>query len=252
MIVLKTEEQIDGIRKSCHMLCELLDSLKDVIKVGVSTKDIDNYCYNWIIKRKAKPACLHFEGYPATACISVNDVIIHGIPSKKEIIKDGDIVSVDLCIDLNGYISDSARTYMVGNVDSKTAKLVKVTEECLYRGIEAASMPHARILDIGRAVQQHAEKNGFSPIKEYCGHGVGLELHEDPEIPNYVCHHLGNPRIKEGMVFAIEPMINMGSEDILDDDPDGWTVRTADGKPAAHFEHTVAITKNGLEILTKI
>jgi len=252
MIFLKTEQQIDGIRKSCHMLCELLDSLDKVIKVGVSTKDIDKYCYEWIIARKAKPACLHFEGYPATACISVNDVIIHGIPNKKHIIKDGDIVSVDLCIDLNGYISDSARTYMVGNVDPKVQKLVKVTEECLYKGIEAASMPRARISDIGKAVSDHAHKFGFAPIEEYCGHGVGLELHEDPEIPNYVCHHLGNPRIREGMVFAIEPMINMGSKEILDDDPDGWTVRTADGLPAAHFEHTVAITKDGLEILSKI
>ena len=252
MIVLKTEKEIEGIRKSCHMLCRLLDSLNDVIKPGISTKDIDKYCYNWIKARKAKPACLNYEGFPASTCISVNDVIIHGIPSNKEIIQNGDIVSVDLCIDLDGYISDSARTYMVGDVDPKVAKLVKVTEECLYKGIEAASKPKARISDIGAAVSEHARKNGFEPIQEYCGHGVGLELHEDPEIPNYVCHHLSNPRLREGMVFAIEPMINMGSADILDDDPDGWTVRTLDGKPAAHFEHTVAITSNGLEILSKI
>lgn len=251
MILLKTEEQIDGIRNSCHMLCQLLDSLEGRIKPGMSTKDIDTYCYEWITGRNAKPACLHYEGFPATACISVNEEVIHGIPRRNKIIQDGDIVSVDICIDLKGYISDSARTYQVGNVKPEVQKLVKVTRECLYRGIEAASAPHARIMDIGDAVYKHATKNGFSVLREYCGHGVGLDLHEDPEVPNYVCHFLPNPRIREGMVFAIEPMIHMGTKSmkLLDDD---WTVVTADGKPAAHFEHTVAITHNGLEILSQI
>lgn len=251
MILLKTEEQIDGIRKSCHMLCELLDSLEGRIKPGMSTKEIDTYCHDWIITRHAKPACLHYEGFPASTCISVNDEIIHGIPRKNKIINDGDIVSIDLCIDLKGFISDSARTYMIGDVDSKVQKLVKVTKECLYKGIEAASQPRARIQDIGRAVYSHATSNGFGVIREYTGHGVGLELHEDPEVPNYVSTFMGNPRIREGMVFAIEPMINMGSKDIIEMD-DGWTVKTKDGKPSAHFEHTVAITHNGLEILSQI
>lgn len=251
MILLKTEEQIDGIRKSCHMLCELLDSLEGRIKPGMSTKDIDTYCYEWIIARNGKPACLHYEGFPATACISVNDEIIHGIPKKNRIINEGDIVSVDICINLKGYISDSARTYIVGDVDPQVRKLVSVTRECLYKGIEAASQTHARIQDIGRAVYAHATKNGFSVIREYTGHGVGLDLHEDPEVPNYVSPFMANPRIREGMVFAIEPMINMGKKEIIEMD-DGWTVKTADGKPSAHFEHTVAITHNGLEILTEI
>ncbi len=251
MILLKTEEQIDGIRKSCHMLCELLDSLEGRIKGGMSTKEIDTYCHDWIVSRKGKPACLHYEGFPATACISVNEEVIHGIPKKNKIIQDGDIVSVDICINLNGYISDSARTYMVGDVKPEVRKLVEVTEECLYKGIEAASQKNARVMDIGRAVYEHANKNGFGVMREYTGHGVGLDLHEDPEIPNYVCHSLGNPRLREGMVFAIEPMIQLGTHKINELD-DGWTVVTADGKPAAHFEHTVAITKNGLEILTKI
>ena len=251
MILLKTEEQIDGIRNSCHMLCELLDSLEGRIKPGMSTKEIDTYCHDWIIARKAKPACLHFEGFPASTCISVNEEVIHGIPKKSKIIQDGDIVSIDLCINLKGYISDSARTYMIGSVKPEVQKLVKVTRECLYRGIDAASQKNARVMDIGRAVYEHATKNGFSVMREYTGHGVGLELHEDPEIPNYVCHTLGNPRLREGMVFAIEPMIHMGTHKIIDID-DGWTVVTADGKPAAHFEHTVAITHNGLEILSQI
>lgn len=249
MIVLKTNEQIDGIRKSCHMLCDLLDSLEDRIKIGMSTKEIDSYCYQYIVDRGGKPACLGFEGFPATACISINDEIIHGIPKKNRFVQDGDLVSVDLCIDLKGYISDSARTYMVGNVKPEYQKLVKVTKECLSRGIEAASQKGARIQDIGEAVYNHATKNGFGVVREYLGHGVGLDLHEDPEVPNYRSTFLGNPRIREGMTFAIEPMINFGKKDIVEMD-DGWTVCTKDGLPSAHFEHTVAITENGLEILS--
>lgn len=250
MIILKTEQQIDGIRQSCHMLCDLLDSLDGKIKPGMSTKDIDVYCHDWIVKRHAKPACLHYEGFPAATCVSVNEEVIHGIPSRNKIIHDGDIVSVDLCINLKGYISDSARTYLVGNVSPAVQKLVNVTRECLYKGIEAASLPHARIQDIGSAVYKHAKANGFDVIRDYCGHGVGLDLHEDPEIPNFVSLTMSNPRIREGMVFAIEPMVHMGTHkiNVLDDD---WTVVTADGKPAAHFEHTVAITHNGLEILSE-
>lgn len=249
MIILKTDEQIEGIRKSCHMLCDLLDSLEGKIKPGMSTKDVDTYCHQFIVKRGGKPACLGFEGFPAATCISVNDEIIHGIPKKTHIIQDGDLVSVDICIDLKGYISDSARTYMIGNVKPEYQKLVKVTKECLNLGIEAASKNGARIQDIGDAVYKHATKNGFGVIREYLGHGVGLDLHEDPEVPNYRALTLPNPRIREGMTFAIEPMINFGKKDIIDME-DGWTVCTADGLPSAHFEHTVAITSNGLEILT--
>lgn len=250
MILLKTEEQIDGIRKSCHMLCDLLDSLEGRIKPGMSTKDIDIYCHDWIVSRNAKPECLGFEGFPASTCVSVNDEVIHGIPRKNHIINDGDIVSVDLCINLKGYISDSARTYLVGNVAPDVQKLVRVTKECLDLGIQAAAKEHARIHDIGEAVFRHADKFGYGVVRDYCGHGVGLEMHEDPEVPNYVCHSCGNPRIREGMTFAIEPMINMGTKyvDVLDDD---WTVVTADHKVSAHWEHTVAITHNGLEILTQ-
>ncbi len=251
MIVLKTEEQIDGIRRSCHMLCNLLDSLNDVVKEGMSTKELDSYCHSWILKNGGKPACLHYEGFPAATCISVNEEVIHGIPKKNKIIKEGDLVSVDLCINLKGYISDSARTYIVGKTSPQNEKLVRVTRECLDLGVEAAGQKGARILDIARAVYDHANKNGFGVNRDYTGHGVGLELHEDPEVPNYVSPLMANPRIREGMVFAIEPMIHAGTHKcvVLDD---GWTVLTADGKNAAHFEHTVAITRNGLEVLTKI
>lgn len=251
MIVLKTEEQIEGIRKSCQMLCRLLDSLDGRIKAGMSTRDVDAYCHEWILAHGGKPACLHYEGFPAATCVSVNEEVIHGIPRKNHIINEGDIVSVDLCINLKGYISDSARTWAVGDISQEKEKLIKVTRECLYKGIDAASQPHARIQDIGAAVYKHADRNGFGVVRDYCGHGVGLELHEDPEVPNYTSPMISNPRIREGMVFAIEPMITAKSHrvDVLDD---GWTVVTADGRPSAHFEHTVAITHNGLEILTQI
>ncbi|MCF0237282.1 MAG: type I methionyl aminopeptidase, partial [Sphaerochaetaceae bacterium] len=175
---------------------------------------------------------------------------IHGIPKKNHIIHDGDIVSVDLGINLGGYFSDSARTYCIGNVSPEVEKLVKVTRECLYKGIDALNKSHSRIQDIGEAVFNHANKYGYGVVREYTGHGVGLDVHEEPEIPNYVSHFCGNPRIREGMVLAIEPMINLGTKNIIDLD-DGWTVITADGKPSAHWEHTVAITKNGPEILTE-
>lgn len=251
MILLKTDQQIDGIRKSCKLLAELLDSLNDKVVSGMSTYDLDQICHHWIIKHGGRPAFLHYEGFPGSACISINEEIIHGIPSKKRIINDGDIVSVDLGIILDGYYSDSARTYMVGNVKPEYQKLVNVTRECLYKGISALEKPHCRIQDIGSAVYNHAHKNGFGVVREYCGHGVGIQLHEEPEIPNYVSPFMPNPRIRKGMVIAIEPMINFSCDGIINM-PDGWTVVTADGKPAAHWEHTVAITDNGPEILTQL
>ncbi len=251
MIILKNEAQIDGIRSSCHMLCELLDSIPGVLHDGLSTKDLDTYCHTWIVKRGARPACLHFEGFPAATCISVNEEVIHGIPKKNRIIREGDLVSVDLCINLNGFISDSARTYIVGKTTPERERLVRVTRECLYLGIEAAGKSGARVMDISRAIYDHANKNGFGVNRDYTGHGVGLNLHEDPEIPNYVSPRFSNPRLKPGMVIAIEPMIHQGTYK-CDTLRDGWTVVTSDGKCAAHFEHTVAIMKDGVEILSQI
>ncbi len=251
MIHIKTEEQINGIRLSCKLLAKLLNNLEGFITAGISTKDIDNYCYEYIKKNNALPALLNYEGFPNTACVSINDELIHGIPRSKHIIQNGDIVSVDLCINKDGFISDSAKTYLVGNVPEDVKRLVKVTEECLYKGINAASKNGARLQDIGAAVSKHAENNGFSVVRDYTGHGVGLRVHEEPSVLNFTSKRFPNPKLVKGMVLAIEPMINMGSRGVTVLD-DGWTVVTVDGKMCAHFEHTVAITGKGLEILTQL
>lgn len=252
MIVLKNDRQIDGIRKSCKYLAECLYSLDDFIKPGVTTWDIDKFCYDYIKKIGGIPSCLGYCGYPNSACVSPNEVVIHGIPSKKRFLNEGDIVSVDLCITLDGYVSDSTRTYEVGKVSEAVHKLNTVTRESLYLGIEAAGKKHARIQDIGEAVFRKCSiENGYGVVRDYTGHGVGLDLHEEPEVPNYVHRSMPNPRIVPGMVIAIEPMINMGTYRINQLN-DGWTVVTADGKPACHWEHTVAVTSDGIEILTEI
>lgn len=250
MIQLKSPEEIEGIRKSCHLLSQLLDEVCAYVKAGLSTKDVDRFCYDFIVKNGGRPAFLHFEGFTGSACISINEEVIHGIPRRNRIIHDGDLVSVDLGINLGGFFSDSARTFEIGNVSSELKKLNRVTRECLDIGCQAANIKGARVSDIGKAVFRHASvENGYGVVRDYCGHGVGLQVHEEPEIPNYSCPYLPNPRLKPGMVIAIEPMINLGTDRIINL-KDGWTVVTADGKPSAHWEHTVAITDNGAEILT--
>ncbi|MDD7271518.1 MAG: type I methionyl aminopeptidase [Spirochaetales bacterium] len=252
MIQLKRPHEIEGIKRSGKILAECLLKLEDIIKEGVSTWDIDRFCYLYIKEHKAIPSCLGYCGYPNSACVSVNEVVIHGIPSKKKILKEGDIVSVDLCVTLDGFVSDSTRTYEIGKVSDDVHKLNVVTRECLNVGIEAAGKKGARILDIGTAVFKKAFlENGYGVVRDYTGHGVGFDLHEEPEVPNFNDRLLPNPRIKPGMVIAIEPMINMGSWQV-DTLKDGWTVVTKDGKPACHWEHTVAITDNGIEILTQL
>lgn len=251
MIPLKTEEQIKRIREACQLTAVLMERLSTFIEAGMSTWDIDRYCYDFISSHKGVPAFLHYEGFPATACISVNEEVIHGIPSKKKIIKEGDLVDVDLGINLDGHFSDMARTFIVGKTKDEYKKLCDVTEECLKLAIEAATLKGSRIQDIGSAVYKHATKHGYGVVRDYCGHGVGLDVHEEPEIPNYTSPYLPNPRLREGMVLAIEPMINLGTHKVkvLDND---WTVVTLDGLPSAHFEDTVAITKQGVEILTVV
>lgn len=251
MIRLKTEEQIKRIRESCHITANLMEQLSTFIEPGMSTWDIDQYCYEFIVGHKGVPAFLHYEGFPATACISINEEVIHGIPSKKTIIKEGDLVDVDLGINLDGHFSDMARTFIIGKTKDEYRKLCEVTAQSLVLGIEAASAKNARIQDIGSAVYKYATKFGYGVVRDYCGHGVGLAVHEEPEIPNYASSYMPNPRIREGMVLAIEPMINLGTHKVkvLAND---WTVVTLDGLPSAHFEDTVACTKNGLEILTVV
>ncbi|MEE3411634.1 MAG: type I methionyl aminopeptidase [Treponema sp.] len=249
MIRLKNDKQIEGIRKSCHLLADMFNFVIPKVKAGMSTKDVDDLCKHFIVSHGGKPAW-YKEDFPGAACISVNEEVIHGIPSKKKIIQDGDLVSLDVGIDLGGYISDSSHTILVGNVKPELKKLDDVTLQCLQAGI-AACKPGNRIGDIARAVQDIAEKRGYGIVYEYCGHGVGLDVHEDPSIPNTLDALDSNPRIQAGMVLAIEPMINLGTADVkvLDD---GWTVVTADGKPSAHEEHTVAVFRDHTEILTDL
>lgn len=246
MIKLKNREQIQGIRASCALLSELLETLRTKITPGAGLLELDRLAYEFITRHGGKPAFLDYEGYPATLCISVNDTVIHGIPDDSRL-EEGDIVGIDCGIDLGGYFSDSAVTWPVGKVSAEAERLMKVTRECLERGI-AAVRPGVRIHDISRPVFSLATASGYGVVRQYCGHGVGLEMHEDPQIPNYVSPG-PNPRLLPGMVLAIEPMVNMGSGDVrvLDDD---WTVVTFDHSLSAHYEHTVLVTENGHEVLT--
>lgn len=250
MIQLKNKTELDGVRNSCKLLASLFNELDGFIKEGISTRDIDTFCHDFIIKHKAKPILIGYRGYPATACVSINDEVIHGIPNRKKIIKEGDLVKVDLDLELNGFVSDSTHAYEIGKVTNNVHKLNVETRNALYRGIEGANKPGARINDISSAIYNHVTQFGFGVIREYCGHGVGFSVHEDPYVPNYVSTE-GNVRLKEGMVIAIEPMITLGSAKchVL---ADGWTVVTNDKSYACHWEHTVAITENGPEILTEI
>lgn len=252
MIMLKNDEEIDGIRTSGHYLAEMFEEIGPQICAGMSTYDVDKLFHEWMKKRHFGAPCVGYMGYPAATCVSVNDMVIHGIPTKGEVLADGDIVSVDICLERNGFISDSTHTYEIGKVSDEVHKLNTVTEKALYLGIEAASAKGARTQNIAKAVYSYcAIQNGYGVVRDYCGHGVGFEMHEEPDIPNYVSLANPNPRLKPGMVIAIEPMICMGTYKIKTM-ADGWGVKTADGKPACHWEHTVAITENGLEILTQL
>ena len=246
MIRLKNDEQIKRIRESCKMLADVYSELVKTVEVGISTIEIDRICYDLITKRGGKPAFLNYAGYPASICISINEEVIHGIPSER-IIKEGDLVSLDLGINLGGYFSDSAMTLPMGKVSPAALDLIATTKKALEAGITACVNGN-RIKDISASVFEVADRQKYGVVREFCGHGVGFEVHEAPQVPNYV-HPGPNPRIKKGMVIAIEPMINLGTEkvEILDDD---WTVVTADNKISAHFEHTVAVFDDHTEILT--
>lgn len=249
MIRLKNEDEINGIRKSCHLLVEMFKEIIPQVKAGMSTKQVDDLCKNFIIGHGGTPAWYR-EDFPGAACISVNEEVIHGIPSAKKIIRDGDIVCIDVGIDLDGYISDSTHSVLVGNVSEKVRKLDEVTLEALQAGIDACRVGN-RIKDISRAVYEVAAKHGYGVVYDYCGHGVGLDVHEDPSVPNVPDWGGANPRIQPGMVLAIEPMINLGTADVKTA-KDGWTVLTCDGLPSAHEEHTVAVFEDHTEILTKL
>jgi methionyl aminopeptidase len=250
MIRLKNEKQIAGIRSSCQVLKAMFDELVPLVKPGIETVELDKWARQWIKKAGGKPAFLGYgpkaNPFPAALCISLNNEVIHGIPSRRRI-APGDLVSIDCGIELNGFISDRAVTVEAGRVSEEARKLNQVTRECLYRGIEAARAGD-RLLQIARAVNGHAASRGYGVVHQFCGHGVGFDVHEDPQVPN--CPHGPNPKMSAGLVIAIEPMVNIGTGDveILDD---GWTVVTADNKLSAHWEHTVAILPDHTEILTE-
>lgn len=245
--LLKTERQIEEIRKSCQVNIAVLDQVEKIIRAGISTAEIDRCVYQVTTDHWALPAPLGYEGYPKSVCTSVNDVICHGIPSEKEILKDGDIVNVDCSTILNGYFSDSSRMYCIGDVSEENRRLVEVTKRCVELGLEEVK-PWKQIGDIGAAINAYARENGYSVVAEIGGHGVGLEFHEDP----YVCHTA--PRntgmlMVPGMIFTIEPMVNMGRAGFRIDRKNGWTVTTLDHKPSAQWEIMVLVTETGHEVL---
>lgn len=248
MIVLKTTRELSLMKEACRISAGALRVAGEAVKPGVSTAEIDRIAYEYIISQGAEPNFLHLYGFPATACISVNDEVIHGIPSKERILKEGDIVSIDLGAKKHGFNGDNAATFACGKISAEAQRLIDVTRESLYEAIKVA-VPGGRIGDIGSCVQRYCEERGFSVVREYTGHGVGKELHEDPAVPNYGTAGRG-VRLLPGMTIAIEPMINQGTKAIKRLS-DGWTVKTADGKLSAHFENTVAVTKDGPVILTK-
>ncbi len=245
-VYLKTEEDIEQLRKAAQVLSQLLGEIAKEIKPGIQTKELDKLAYDYIHDHGGTPAFLNYQGFPYSLCISVNDEIVHGFP-KAYALKEGDIVSVDGGVNLNGYISDSAYTFAVGEVVPEVRQLLDVTLESLQLGIEQA-VAGKRVGDIGFAVQEHVSQFGYGIVRELVGHGVGFKLHEKPEVPNYGRRGSGI-KLQEGMVICIEPMINLGKAGVrfLDD---GWTVSTKDGKPSAHYEHMVAVRKGEPEVLT--
>ena len=247
--LVKTTEQIEGIRRSGVVNTGVLDAVAEMIKPGISTADIDRVVYDYTTAHGAIPAPLNYEGFPKSVCTSINEVVCHGIPSDDEILEEGDIVNVDVSTILDGYYSDASRMFVVGGKTSpEKQKLVDVARECLEIGAEAAK-PWGFVGDIGKAIARHAHRNGFSVVRALCGHGVGLEFHEEPEVDHYDTRRKGMLLVP-GMVFTIEPMINMGTYEVFIDEEDGWTVVTEDELPSAQWEHTFVMTEHGLEILT--
>jgi methionyl aminopeptidase len=249
VILLKNTEDLKLLHKANTVVAETLQELKKHIKPGVTTEMLDRITEDFIRSKNGTPAFKGYRGYPASLCISINEEVVHGIPGKREL-KRGDIVSLDIGVLLDGYYGDAALTIGVGPVSPEAQKLIRVTEESLYRGIERARAGN-RLSDVSAAIQTHVEAHGFNVVRDFVGHGIGRNLHEDPQIPNFYTPSSYNPRLKEGMVFALEPMVNQGTYrvKVLED---GWTAVTRDGKLSAHFEHTIAITDNGPWILSRL
>lgn len=248
MIILKSEREISYMRDAGRIVAKTLAEVEKAAKPDVTTRELDEIAEKYIKGCGATPAFKGYHGFPGNICSSVNEEVVHGIPGLRKL-KNGDTVSVDIGAVINGYNGDAAITIPIGQIDAEVQRLLDVTEESLYKGIEQAIVNN-RLSDISHAVQKHAESFGYGVVRDYVGHGIGRNMHEDPQVPNYGPSGRG-PRLKSGMTLAIEPMINMGTHDVKTLD-DGWTVITSDGKRSAHFEHTIAIGPDGPEILTKL
>ena len=246
--LIKTPEQIEKIKESAKVNIAVLDYVGEHIKAGVSTAEIDKWVYDETVKRGAIPAPLNYEGFPKSVCTSIDNIVCHGIPSEDVILKDGDIINVDCSTILNGYFSDSSRMYCIGNVSEEKRRLVEVTKECIEVGLENVK-PWTHLGDMGQAVHEHAVKNGYSVVREIGGHGCGLEFHEEPWV-SYVSKKGEEMLMVPGMIFTIEPMVNMGKDDVYCDEDDGWTIYTKDGKPSAQWEVQVLVTEDGYELIS--
>jgi len=246
MIIIKSPREIEQLRRSNAIVAEVFEKLKGMVAPGITTKELDQVAEDYILSKGGRPAFKGYRGFPATLCISINEEVVHGIPGQRRL-KEGDIVSIDVGVNFGGYFGDSAITLPVGEVDPESKRLLDVTKKALTIGIEKAKIGN-RLFDISYAIQRWVESRGFSVVRDFVGHGIGKDLHEEPQIPNFGSPHQG-PRLEKGMVFALEPMVNEGTYEVrvLSD---GWTVVTADGKRSAHFEHTISITDDGVEILS--
>ena len=246
--LIKTPEQIEKIKESCKINIAVLDYVAEHIRPGITTQEIDDWVHEETIRHGGIPAPLNYEGYPKSVCTSIDQVVCHGIPSTDVVLQEGDIINVDVSTIYKGYFSDASRMFMIGDVNLDMQKLVQVTKECMEIGI-AAAQPWKQLGDVGAAIQEHAEKNGFSVVRDLCGHGVGMQFHEEPDVEHFGRRGTGM-MIVPGMTFTIEPMINMGTYEVFVDDADGWTVCTDDGLPSAQWENMILITETGNEILT--
>lgn len=247
--LIKTPEQIEGIRRAGVLNTAVLDMVAEHIKAGISTEDINTLVHEFTVGHGGIPAPLNYEGFPKSVCVSVNDVVCHGIPSADEILQEGDIVNVDVTTILDGYFADASRMFIIGKTSPEKEKLVQVAKECLEIGMEVAK-PYCFVGDIGNAIAHHAHKNGFTIVRDLCGHGTGNHFHEEPDVEHYGRKGTGMLLVP-GMVFTIEPMVNMGDWQVVVDEEDGWTVYTEDYSPSAQWEHTLLMTEDGLEIITK-
>ncbi len=247
MIIYKNQEEVEQIRQSCLLVNEAIAEVGKIVKPGISTMELNNLAEEFIRDHNSIPSFKNYHGFPYACCMSVNDAVVHGFPTNDEL-KDGDIISIDAGVYRNGFHGDSAYTFALGSISDAVKKLMRVTKDSLYKGIEKAVIGN-RVGDIAFAIQEYTErKNGYGIVRELVGHGLGRELHEDPQVPNYGKRGSGT-KLRDGLVIAIEPMINMGRKEVYND-KDGWTIRTKDGKPSAHYEHTVCVRKNTADVLS--